>query len=507
MAFIWQPWTDAGTVVNSGTLTGAAILLALIVLQALLLPKCRPAAPIILLILHVLMLGLKWLTEDESNLRTVFGVSALLFLLLGISRSGFVLVFHGLLHFLRHDLPKIALDILQTLFYLLAIIITLAAAGVEPISLLTGSAVLTAVLGLALKDTLGNLFAGMAIQAQRPFDIDDWIQFDDNPSHIGKVREINWRATTVVTLDDVEVVVPNAMLGSGRISNFTKPLPYSRRSVYVNAPYSVPPRQVHEIILSAIRDAWGVLAEPAPSVVTNGFDDRGVQYWIRFFTEEFDFRDRVDGGVRDCVWYALNRAGIAIPGPLRIVTMRPNESSPRAEEAPAGRRERSLRSLPIFTDLSDDDIHRLALLSHTRLYAPQEVIVRQGDVGEELFVVLKGQVSVSATHDGTSKVELSKIGPGEIFGEMAMLTGARRTATVQAIEECELLAIGASAFRQLLAASDDLAARVHSLHIERKANLDTQLDKAAAQAAEAVTPRNFLVRFLEQLLESPNPSR
>ena len=75
--------------------------------------------------------------------------------------------------------------------------------------------------------------------------------------------EINWRATKVVTLDEVEVIVPNAALGAGRITNFTKPLRLSRRSVYVNAPYDAPPRRVHEVILIAIGDAWGVLKDPA----------------------------------------------------------------------------------------------------------------------------------------------------------------------------------------------------------------------------------------------------
>ena len=110
-----------------------------------------------------------------------------------------------------------------------------------------------------MQETLGNLFAGLAIQMQRPFDVDDWIEFDDDPKHIGRVLEINWRATKVMTLDDVEIIVPNGTLAKAPIINFTKPTPTSRRSIYVQAPPDVAPHVVREAILSALPEADGVL--------------------------------------------------------------------------------------------------------------------------------------------------------------------------------------------------------------------------------------------------------
>jgi CRP-like cAMP-binding protein len=261
------------------------------------------------------------------------------------------------------------------------------------------------------------------------------------------------------------------------------------------------------VILAAIGDAWGVLKQPPPSVVTFAFDDRGVQYWVRYFTVEFGNRDRVDGGVRDCVWYALHRAGIAIPGPLRTVTLRPVDTAAGPGEAPAGRRERALRSLPLFEDLSDDDVHRLALLSQTRLYAPHEVVVRQGDPAGELFVVLRGRVAVSAEAAGGENVKVNEMGPGEIFGEMALLTGARRAATVRAEDECELLEISANTFRGLLTASPDLAERVHKISSTRRANLDGRVGEAEARSAEPPAARHFLIRFLDQLTGGPADQR
>jgi signal-transduction protein with cAMP-binding, CBS, and nucleotidyltransferase domain len=237
-------------------------------------------------------------------------------------------------------------------------------------------------------------------------------------------------------------------------------------------------------------------------VVTNRFDERGVEYWVRFYTTEFASRDRVDGGVRDCVWYALQRAGVAIPGPLRTVSLQsmPPVSAPGA---PADRCQQALRALPLFADLSDDEVRRLATLSHIRLFAPREVIVRQGDPGGELFVILRGGVDVSAGRADNNKIDVTTLGPGDIFGEMSLMTGAPRTATVTTAEECELLVISPGDFRQLLAASPDLAKRIHRLAAERKTQLSDRLDRAAAREIEPGDQRHFFMRFLDQLLSRP----
>jgi len=414
---------------------GVLVALALVVALAVGLPRSARGAvrqPIALLLSHLVVLGIDVLLPAASPAHRFVRPLALLLVLASVARSGVLLVLDVVLgRCLSRPLPRIIRDIVQGLALVAVLIAALDAAGVTPGSLLTTSALLTAVIGLSLQETLGNVFAGLAIQLQAPFDVGDWIQFDADPKHIGRVIEINWRATKVITLDDVQIVVPNAMLAKAPISNYTKPQAVARRSVYVAATYSVSPLVVQRIIVDAIHDAFGVVKEPAPSVVTHVFGEYGIEYWVRYYTDQFDKRDRVDGAVRDRIWYALRRAEVEIPYPHRTLEVHEvtEESNARETERRRLERERALRCVDIFRVLSSDEMHRLAELAQRRLYAPGEVIVRQGDESNELYVIEEGEVEVRVHRPGASMtVHLARLGAGKFFGEMALVTGDRRQA-------------------------------------------------------------------------------
>jgi CRP-like cAMP-binding protein len=329
---------------------------------------------------------------------------------------------------------------------------------------------------------------------QRPFEVGDWIQFDDKREHIGKVREINWRATTTVTLDDVEVIIPNSKLADLPLTNFTKPQRWSRRSIYFTCPYAVPPKRVQNIVVAAIRGSWGVLDTPAPSVVTNAFTERGVEYWLRFFTIEFDKRDGVDGEVRDRVWYGLNRAGIAMPIAVHDVRLRQvsRESDAEAAGQEAQSRERLLRAVPLFAGLPADALVHLALASRQTAFMANEAIIRQGDAGSELFVVQAGEVSVSVRGNSGQDAELQRLGPGAFFGEMSLLAGDRRAATVRATTDCELLVIDKPALAAVFEGAPELVEVVSNIvasRIAEKSARLAELPTAAAAEKESLLTR------------------
>jgi len=468
------------------------------ILGLLLPPRARRSLrqPILFVALHLGLRGLVTVLPEDASARRVFSFAAVAFLLAAIGRSTVLLILDVILgRRLARPLPQIVTDITLGLVYTAVLLTALREAGVEPGSILTTSALLTAAVALSLQETLGNMVAGLAIQVQRPFDVGDWIQFDPEPKHIGKVLEINWRATKVITLDEVEVIVPNATLAKAAITNFTKPTAVSRRSLYVQVPADVPPLDVQRAILEALESSFGLLGEPAPSVVTNGFVDGNVEYWVRFFTDRFDKRDGVDGAARDRIWYALSRRGISVASPKRAVALREisPESLAREEASRVGERDELLRRVDFLGALSDDQRRTLAGKSTLRLYADGETVVRQGDDSAEMFIVEAGSVVVTRRRaDLDDEVELAKLGPGMFFGEMALVAGEGRTATVRALTPCSMLVLDRDALRGVLAAAPHLAEHISRVIAERQAQ-GSEVDGARSGERVSTDERSSLL--------------
>jgi small-conductance mechanosensitive channel/CRP-like cAMP-binding protein len=386
------------------------------------------------------------------------------FLLASLLQSTLLILAVGIWERFARPWPRIFLDVFRWVLFIAAFVAVLYESGVNAGNLFTGSALVTAALGFALKDTLGNVFSGLAIHAERPFEVGDWIQYDQNTAHIGRVVEINWRATKVITLDEAYVIIPNGQLAQASIRNFTKPDRWSRRSLYVVTPYDVPPQRVQAIILDAIRGSFGVLEHPAPSVVTNDFKERGVEHWVRLFTTEFDKRDRVDGMARDRIWYALARHGIEIPVATHAVRLTELPApAPEPPDAAVERRIECLEQVGLLEPLRAELVHQLAVENADRVYAAGEQVIRQGDPGESLFVIMGGRVEVTAREGDIPAVKLAVLGSGDYFGEMSLMTGAPRVATITTLEETRLLEVGKASFRGIVAAHPELVEQFGTL--------------------------------------------
>jgi len=504
---IWPP--DGGIrreVIAAGV--GVALLVAL-------LPRGRrrmALVPLALILLAPLPSAVALLfPESQGSAATAAGLARFA-LLSSLFLSVVVLALVVAWERVARPLPRIFLDVVRSLAVAVALIVILSESGVDPQSLFTGSALFTAALGFALKDTLGNVFAGLAIHAEHPFAVGDWIQYDTNQAHIGRVVEINWRATKVLTLDEayviipngqlaqasirnftkpdpwsrrsLYVIIPNGQLAQASIRNFTKPDPWSRRSLYVITPYDVSPQRVQRIILEAIRGSFGVRDEPPPSVVTNDFKDRGVEHWVRFFTTEFDKRDRVDGMARDRIWFALARHGIEIPVATQAIRLQQLPPPPAAEpwEAAVERRVALLGGIPLLADLDDGQRRRLAAENRELVFAAGEPVVREGDVGDSMFVVVDGEVDVRAAGGARGTVSLARLGPGQVFGELSLLTGAPRSATVAATVETRVLEISKASIAHLLEAERGLVDKLGAALAARLA------DRSRLLTGEAVAP-------------------
>ncbi len=482
----------ADTDLRRELLVALAALLVLIVT----LPRGRRRLsvwPLVFLLLAPLPLAVPLLFPDseQAPATAIYGVR--FFILASLLQSVLLFVVVSVWERIGRPIPRIFLDVLRWLMVAAALVAILYDAGMKAENLFTGSAVLTAVLGFALKDTLGNVFAGLAIHAEHPFEVGDWIQYDANPAHIGRVVEINWRATKVLTLDEAYVIIPNGQLAQASIRNFTKPEPWSRRSLFVITPYAVPPQRVQAIILDAIKGSFGVLEHPAPSVVTNDFKERGIEHWVRLFTTDFDKRDRVDGMARDRIYYALARYGIEIPvatHAVRLTEVPPLPQEPAA--AAVGRRIECLSRVGLLSALEPEQIRRLGEENADRVYAAGEQVIRQGDAGDSMFVIMQGRVEVTARDGGSAPAKLAVLQPGDYFGEMSLMTGSPRVATVTTLEETRLLEIGKGSFRGVLAARPAL---VESLGAALRARLAERMKAIAGVERDAPEAQDIFQRI------------
>jgi len=480
---------------------GIAVAAGLILALRLLLPRKerrRIRVPLFMLLLHVLLVVLRAVLPEGARAQEWLGTASLFLVLAAIGSSAFLLVIDWFLGLrLGKLLPRIFRDIIQILVYVVVAIITLRAAGVELGSLLTTSALLTAAVALSLQDTLGNLFAGLALEAQRPFVVGDWIQFDDDPDHIGKVIEMNWRAVRVVTNDGVEVIVPNGALAKLNIVNFTQPTRVSRRRVVVRAPLDVPPRQVQDTILKSLEGLGQVLRDPAPMVLVGDYGQSGVLYDVYVYIDDFEARLRIESQVRSRIWYGLMRAGITIPYDVRDVRFR--DASREAEALRSARlaeREDLLRHVHFLDVLEDEAVRDLAARTEIRLFAAGENVIRQGDEGSELFIVRSGEVAVLREKRGQES-EVARLGPRKFFGEMSLMTGEERAATVRAVDECELLVIGKEAFKPILVQYPEAAESVGRALAARQAQLaerDSALP-ASPKGQDAAGEKALLTRI------------
>ena len=469
---------------ESSVLLAAAIVIGLL-LTLLLRGKVASAqrerlnAPVPLL----LAAGLAAIVLHFSSLLSAHPVPRMLpplLLLLAYGRLFTVAVFDWML-MRRADSeapPRILRDIAEGVILVVALVVMLRAAGVESMSLLTTSALITAILGLSLQDTLGNLLAGLVMQTQRPFEIGDWVQVDRDGLQLGRVVELNWRATKLLTSDQQELTVPNSVLARSIILNMSRPTRITRRTVELTVPYEYPTEHVREILQRAVLGVAGVVPHPKPLVRTNAFLDHGIRYRVHFFIDDFGQREEIESVLRDRMWYALERSSLQFARGAGI-PIKPDQ--PGIEARNLESRTRAIRRVDFLCDLPDSAIAILAGDARTELYAPGELVVRQGETGEELYLCVEGELLVLYTPETGEPREIARLSEGGMFGEFAQMTGEVRAASVQAVTPCEVVAIGQPAFSAVLNSNPSFAELISQRLAERKA----QLDAAGREPSEA----------------------
>jgi small-conductance mechanosensitive channel/CRP-like cAMP-binding protein len=342
--------------------------------------------------------------------------------------------------------------------------------------LATGT-VLAAVLGLALQETLGNLFAGIALHLEEGFELGDVIRSGE---YIGIVEAVRWRGTRLRTFNNNVVIVPNSMLARERLEVYPRN-GMNARVLQIALDYHVPPATVIGVLTQAASNVEGVAREMPCYARVGGFGDSALIYEIKYFTSDYSLRDRIDADVRRAIWYALRRNGIPIPFPVRAVH-RYDVPAPQhpAHEDLLGR----MSAIDILSPLPPEALRAIADAARVHTYSKGETILRHGTEGASMFVVHEGTVSVRVDHD-----EVARLEPGDFFGEMALLTGERRTADIVALTDVVAVEIAKDALAPVLLDHPELAASISAKVMERRGTLDARLAGMGEEEQHSVLSR------------------
>lgn len=336
--------------------------------------------------------------------------------------------------------------------------------------LATGT-VVAAVLGLALQETLGNLFAGIALHLENSFSPGDVVRSGE---HFGIVEAVRWRGTRLRTFNNNLIIVPNSMLARERLEVYPRNN-FNARVLQLGVDCNAAPATVIAVLTQAAANVEGVVQEMPCLARLAAFGDSAVTYEIKYFTADYSMRDRIDADIRKAAWYALRRNSIPLALPIRAVHRYEAPSQPLPEPEEIRRR---LAGIDILSPIAPEVQQTIADAARVHIYSKGETIIRHGAEGDSMFIVHDGSVSVRA-----DDAEIARLGPGDFFGEMALLTGERRAADVVARTDVVAVEIAREALRPVLQDLPELAAAISAKVMERRDKLDARREEEPDEQA------------------------
>jgi small-conductance mechanosensitive channel/CRP-like cAMP-binding protein len=482
-------------------------------------PKARPIAHIlallpILAVIAFVDMGLpRWagvadftkLTENWMQLHRF--LSAVWWLVLGLFL--FLILEVVIWRALRSNHmapPKLLIDLVRALVFVVATFGALSAVFDQTLTgLLATSGVVAIVLGFALQSTLADLFSGIALNLERPFRVGDWLSLDTGI--IGQVVQTNWRATHLRTLDGNDVVVPNSKMAAAQLTNFDQPARALRQTITIPLPADIAPARVQSVLIASALRCERVLNEPPPRVLVAEFQDGKVGYQLDYWIGSYHGEPEIRSEIAAEMWRALDIAGISLiwlgdqaktaPSPgheerirekrkLQVLESRfvPLTRTTRADL------DRLLTRVDLFRHLDDEHRGAIADVMSRGEIEKGDVIVEQGERSDSLFLVGEGLLEVCVTPPGGERRIINRLCAAQVFGEMALLTGEARSATVRALLPSVIYSIAKEDFTAILRDTPELATTLGTILTQRrKATADLLQSIAAQNGAAPLAPQ------------------
>ena len=402
-----------------------------------------------------------------------------------------LLLFDLVLLGLRIEVANIVHDLALGAAYILACVGILHRSGVQLSGIIATSAVVTAVLALSLQATLGNVLGGIALQLDDSIHVGDWLQLPSGQQ--GRITAIRWRHTEVETRNWDTIIVPNASLLADNIiilgQRTDQPVQH-RMWVYFNVDFRYSPEEVINVVEDALQSTPvpNVSAFPPPNCICYDFAKQGADsfsyYAVRYWLTELAADDPTSSAVRLRVYQALKRAGIplAVPGQTVFVSMDDVEHKERKLQRELAHRVAALEQIDIFSHLGQDDRMKLAEGMRPAPFGRGEIITRQDSAAHWLYVLTRGEVEVRVRGESGVEKLVTRMAAPNVFGEMGVMTGERRTASVIAATEVECYRIDKEAFKAVLRNRPDLVDVVSQVMARRRVELAAVREGLDAEA-------------------------
>ena len=358
--------------------------------------------------------------------------------------------------------------------------------------LLTSSAIITAVLGLALQETLGNLFSGLALALERTVQVGDVVRSGET---IGLVEQLSWRAIKVRTMEGSSILIPNSVASRERLEVFRRSGLPMARVLHVGLEYETPPGLARAALEAAPRDVRGVAAHPAPIAYVARFDEHALTYELRYWLEDYARFLEIDSKVRERVWYKLHREGLQIAYPL--VRQHQYAAGPLTHPSDVDAVHSAIAANDLFAPLTPAERLKISAGARPRRFGDGEIVVQEGDTTSSMFLIAEGRVGISARGDRGASQKLAVLESGAAFGEFSLLTGEPRTATVRAVTEATLIEIDKATLAPVLEANPSLVEKLDTIVLERRRQTADRLGSARDELSggSPVSLRGRIARF------------
>ncbi len=351
------------------------------------------------------------------------------------------------------NVPRLFRDLSRVFLILCGVAIVLSVVwGADLGGIIAALGVGSIVIGLALQDTLGNLFSGIALLFERPFTEGDWITVDDLT---GKVIEINWRSVHLLTRELEMLVIPNAVLAGATIRNYRRPQRLHVEPVDVGFSYDDPPNKVKKVMKETALATKGVLDKPEPVIQTISYDDSSIAYRVRLFMSDYDKVPQIRDEFVTRVWYAAERYGLNIPFPIRTLYHNP-PTKINPVEVIEGYLEH-LQNFPVFANVDRHILEDLARNATQKAFGEGEKPISLGDRNDEIYIIITGEALVTIKRENSFKEEeVAKLRDGDFFGESALSGKNISPVSVIALSDLEVLILPVEAMQTALEQSTRL---------------------------------------------------